>query len=172
MFELDPRDFAALHAHAARILERGPAVDHLNVPLLRQRIHAAAQLVDHRFLPAAELGHIDLRVGETDAEILSLAAVLNQMCDVQQRFGRNATFAQAYAAQHRVVIDQRGLNIEIGGFERGDIPAGAAADDEKVRFLCQFADDHKSLPMGSKCAANPPQTRLRVLRGATRIVKQ
>lgn len=64
-------------------------------------------------------------------------------CEVQQRLGGNAADVQAGAAEARLALRvgvgigfaAGGLEAELRGTDRGDVAAGAAADDEDVEFF-------------------------------------
>ena len=51
----------------------------------------------------------------------------------EKRFARDATDVQASAAEFLVFLDDRGAQSELCGANRGDISAGAGADDDEVK---------------------------------------
>ena len=76
---------------------------------------------------------------------------------LEQRLGRDAAPEQAGAAERLLLLDDGGLEAELRGADRGDVAAGARADDDDVVFLghvwsrfarqpCRFSDDS-----GTKC---------------------
>ena len=54
---------------------------------------------------------------------------------LEQRLGGDAAPVQAGAAEHRLPFDDGGLQAELGGADRGDVAAGAGADDDDVVFV-------------------------------------
>jgi hypothetical protein len=104
----------------------------------------AGELVDDARLAGDHLGHVDLRRADADALAFEgVAGFLEQVRGMQQRLGRNAADVQAGAAEARLALRvgvgigfaAGGLEAELRGADRGDIAAGAAADDEDVELL-------------------------------------
>ena len=80
------------------------------------------------FFQSSSFGEVDLRRAVFDAVMAHLADFVDDLGGVQQRLGRNAADVEADAAQHRPAFDQRDLEAEIGGAERGGIAAGTCAE--------------------------------------------
>jgi len=85
---------------------------------------------------------VHLGFPERQPELLGPRGLLDQLADVQQGLGGNAALMQADAAQGGGGLDQGGLHAELGSPERRGVAARAAADDQQIRFLCEFAYDH------------------------------
>ena len=56
-----------------------------------------------------------------------LTDFVDDLGGVQQRLGRNAADVQADAAQHGPAFDERDLESQVGGAERGGVAAGTGA---------------------------------------------
>ncbi len=112
------------------------AVDHGHLPPLRQPVEAAGQLADDVLLPGAELVQVDLRLREGDPEARGVLGLGEHLRRVEQRLRRDAADVQADAADPLMALDQRHLQAEVGGAERGRIPAGPRPHD------------HEALPLG------------------------
>src|SRR5690242_4440444 len=61
----------------------------------------------------------------------------------QQCFGRDAAPIQADAAEIRF-LDDRGLEAELRGADRGDVAAGAGADDDDVEGCVGHGGSHST----------------------------
>ena len=94
----------------------------------------AGQRVDDLLPVAADGVDVDLRRAEADADVGGVAGVGDELGGVQQRLGRDAADVQAGAAGPLAGVDERDLEAVVGGEERGGVAAGAAAEDEELRF--------------------------------------
>src|SRR4029077_12895589 len=70
--------------------------------------------------------------------VLGVLHVMENLGRAQQRLGWNAAPVEADAAQI-IALDNRGLEAELGGTDRGDIAAGAGADDYNVEIRVSHA---------------------------------
>ena len=91
-------------------------------------------LPDDAVLPLEQLGQVDRRRAEVDAVAAHLADFVDDLGRVQQRLRGNAAHVEADAAQHRPAFDERDLESEIGGAERGGVTAGTGAEHQQLRF--------------------------------------
>ena len=124
-------DGGLLHRDLAGRIDRGLAPDHRDLVLL----HQEADAVIEAFRDAARARHHGLRI-ERDflggkPVILGVLHVVVDFGRAQQRLGRDAAPVQADAAEIGF-FDDRGLEAELGGADRGDVAAGAGADDDDV----------------------------------------
>ena len=126
------------------------AVEHRDLVLLHQVLHAARELPGDA---AAALDHL----GEVEADVVGGEAIgiqrVQQVVDLaraQQRLGRDAAPVEADAAEV-LALHQRGLHAELGGADRGDIAAGAAADHDEVEVCSAMASG--SLPAARAASA-------------------
>ncbi len=99
---------------------------------LGHRRQAAGELAHHLVLVPEQLGAVDLRFAEADAEVGEVLDLVDHRGDVQQRLRRDAADVEADAAQRRVALDQDHLEAEVGGAEGGRIAAGAGAEHQQV----------------------------------------
>jgi hypothetical protein len=88
------------------------------------------------------LGEVDARSGELDAELNRMLSGSDRLDNAEQRLGRHASLMKADAAEGRPGIDYRRLHAQLGGTKRSRISRGSAADDDKLGFLRELADDH------------------------------
>ena len=72
---------------------------------------------------------------EREAPLLPVLRDLQRVRVLEQRLGRNAAPVEAGAAEHRRALDDRGLQAELRGADRGDVAAGAGADHDDVVFV-------------------------------------
>ena len=124
-------DGGLLHRDLAGRVDRGVAPDHRHLVLL----HQEADAVIEAFRDAARARHHGLRI-ERDffggqPVILGVLHVVVDLGRAQQRLGRDAAPVQADAAEIGF-FDDRGLETELRGADRGDVAAGAGADDDDV----------------------------------------
>ena len=85
-------------------------------------------------LPLEQLGQVDFRRAEVDAVRAHLADFVDDLGGMQQRLGGNAAHVEADAAQHGPAFDQRDLEAEIGGAERGGVATGPGAQHQQLRL--------------------------------------
>src|SRR5207248_4866136 len=97
--------------------------------LFRELAQAACQFLDHAFFPATQSPHVDFRRSEVDPPILRLMRFLDQLGNMQQRFGRDASAIQTYPARVDFGIDERDFHAEIGGEKGCSVSARSAAHD-------------------------------------------
>ena len=146
-------DGGLLHRDLAGRIDRRLAPDHRDLVLL----HQEADAVIEALRDAARALHHGLRI-ERDflggkPVILGVLHVVVDFGRAQQRLGRDAAPVQADAAEIGF-LDDRGLEAELGGADRGDVAAGAGADDDDVEGCvghgycarCHRATDHGSFP--------------------------
>ena len=100
-----------------------------------RRRKPAREPPDDLVLPLAQLGCVDLRLAERQRRLRHRFRFLDHLRGVQQRLGRNAADVEADAAEHRPALDQRDLQAEVGGTERGRVAAGAGAEHDDVEVV-------------------------------------
>ena len=109
----------------------GLAPDHRDLVLLHQEADAVVEALRH----AARALHHGLRVVADivgrQPVVLGVLHVVKDFRRAQQRLGRDAAPVQADAAEIGS-LDDRGLEAELRRADRGDIAAGAGADDDDV----------------------------------------
>ena len=113
------------------------ALDPVDLVLLEQQLDAAGEALDDLVLAGVHLGHVDADGGLADrqAPLLPVLRDLQRVRVLEQRLGRNAAPVQAGAAEHRRALDDRGLQAELRGADRGHVAAGARADHYDVVFV-------------------------------------
>jgi hypothetical protein len=118
----------------ARVLERGEALEPVDLVLLEQEFDAAGQPFDRRVLLAEQHGQVELDLARLHAELgqRAVRGFLEQLGAVQQRLGGNAADVEAGAAQRLAAFGAGGLEPELRRADRRDIAAGTRADDEDV----------------------------------------
>ena len=122
-----------LHRDLAGRVDRGLAPDDRHLVLLHQEADAVVEPLRH----AARALHHGLRVVADvvglQPVVLGVLHVVEDLGRAQQRLGRNAAPVEADAAEI-VALDNRGLEAELRRADRGDIAAGAGADDQNVEI--------------------------------------
>ena len=78
------------------------------------------------------------RLAEREAPLLPVLRDLERVGVLEQRLGRDAAPVEAGAAEHRRALDDGGLQPELRGADRGDVAAGARADDDHVVFVRHY----------------------------------
>ena len=119
------------HRDLARRVDRRLAPDHRDLVLLHEEADAVIEALRH---PARAFHHGGRIVGDLlggQAVVLGVLHVMVDLGRAQQRLGRNASPVQANAAEPRA-LDDRGLEAELRCADRGDVAAGAGADDDDV----------------------------------------
>ena len=94
----------------------------------------AGELADDFLFEAAQLGDIDLRFAECDADIGCVRRFVDHLGRVQQRLRRNAADIEANAAERRIVLDQYRVLAKIGRAERRRVAAGARTEHDDLAF--------------------------------------
>ena len=94
-----------------------------------------------------------LRLAELHAVRAHLARLVDHLCRMQQRLGRNAADVQADAAERRPAIDQHHLQPEVRGAKRRGIAAGARAQHQQLRLSRSAAGsaDSRSRAAAARC---------------------
>src|SRR5262249_8445453 len=110
----------------------GAALQVLHLADLHELAGAAGEPADDGVLEAPQAIEIDLRIAELDAPGLRVARLVEQLGDVQQRLGGNASAIHAGAARIHVGIDQRDAEAEIGGKKSRRVPARPGANHRNL----------------------------------------
>src|SRR5690606_24993486 len=112
--------------------ERAAAVVDADLVLLHEPRDTARQAVRDASRARDDALHVELPARVVEAEVLRLIAQhVRDLGAAQQRLGRDAAPVEADAAQV-LALDDRGREAELGGADRRDVAARAAADDEDV----------------------------------------
>ena len=121
-----------LHAQVVRVDDLGVALQVLHLAMLDELSGAARVLLDDVVLERAQSGEIDLRLAELDPPRLRVARLVEQLRDVQQRLGGDASAVDADAAGVHFGIDERDAQAEIGGEKRRRVPTRSGTDDDEL----------------------------------------
>ena len=117
----------------ARRGDAAPALEPVDLVLLEQEFDALGVLADHVVLVGQHLFPVDLGRRALQAHLFEIVLRLVQLvAGVQQRLGRDAAHVQAGAAQGFAPLDAGGFQAQLGAADRGDIAAGAGADDDDI----------------------------------------
>ena len=79
--------------------------------------------------PCLQLVEVDLRFGELDAPVLGFLGFVEQLGNVQKRFGGDAASVEANAAWMGFRIDQCDIQSQVRGLKGGDVATRTATDD-------------------------------------------
>src|SRR5438105_15445730 len=105
-----------------RVDELGESLEILNLSRLDELPGTASQPLDDAVLEVTELGEVDLRFGELDAPRLRVTRFVDDLGDVQQRLGRNASAVHAHAARVRFGVAEADVVTEAGRGNRARVP--------------------------------------------------
>ena len=142
------------HLDAESAGEPRGALDPVDLVLLEQHLDAAGQARDHLVLARVHGGHVDPDGGAVDA---GQAPFLRRLRDFQrvrvfeQSLGGNAAPNQAGAAERLLLLDDRDLEAQLRGANRGDISTGAGANHYNVVLVSH----NLSLSPGLEQAVKP-----------------
>ncbi len=149
----------ALDAQDVRRGELREAADDLDLALLGQPLEALRQARDDRLLPAAQPVDVDLRLAERDALALALLGLGDHARDVEQRLRRDAADVEADPAEPLVALDEDDLQAEVGGAERGRVPARPGAEHDDVGVVVRGALDRRRRHRGQRRGPRPSRPR-------------
>ena len=121
-----------LHLHMVRIDEAAVAAHHRHLAHLGHRGQAAGELAHHLVLVGQQLGRVDHRRGEADAQVGEMLDLVHHRGDVQQCLAGDAADVEAHPAQRGITFDQHHLQAQVGGAEGGRVAARAGAEHEHV----------------------------------------
>ena len=115
-------------------LERGIALEPVDLVLLEQEFDPAGQFLDRLGLLGMHLVEVEARARDIDAELGERARMrlLVQLGRVQHRLRRNAADVEAGAAKRLAPFGAGGLQPQLRRADRRDIAAGTGADDNEV----------------------------------------
>ena len=117
------------------------ALDPVDLVLLEQELDAFGQARDDLVLARVDARHVDATAWpaspNVDAPLVGVLRDLERVRVLEQRLGRNAAPVQAGAAERGLPLDDGGLQAELRGADRGDVPAGSGADDDEVVLVSQ-----------------------------------
>ena len=142
-FDLLRRSLVRLNGNFAGGGDRARALKGADLVQLHQAAHAGGELL-HDFVFALEHDR------QVEFHLVELDAVLGRflfregevIARREERFARDAADVQTGAAELLVFLDDGCAETELSGANRGDITAGAGADDNDVKFV------HKSREAG------------------------
>ncbi len=132
---VEPHDPRALGGFDAQRLGRGELAlseDDLDLALLGEARKAACQLLDHAILPAADRRRVEGRRAEAHPMRAHRLGVIDDLCDMQERLGRDAADVEAHAAKRCARVDQNDILPEIGGAEGGGVAARAGPQNQDI----------------------------------------
>ncbi len=136
---------AGLHRDLAGRVDRRLAPDHRDLVLLHQEADAVVEPLRHGARALHDGGRVERHLAGGEAVVLGVLHVVEDFGRAQQRLGRNAAPVQADAAEI-VALDDRGLEAELRRADRGDVAAGAGADDDDVEIrVSQIRVSHATL---------------------------
>jgi len=158
-------DGGFLHHQLARCVERGLAPDHRDLVLLEeiadaivQSLHDAARTLHHGL-------EVERDFFRRQAIVLGVLHQMKYLRRAQQRLGRDASPVVADAAEIGL-LDDSGLEAKLRRADRGDVAAGARADDDDVEggvghVTCSFSSWRRSTVHSRHCEeplrrSNPP----------------
>ena len=134
-------------AASSVVLPSAPATDELafagelalahhdrDLVLLHQVRDALVELLGDRAAARDDLGDVERRLVVAEAVGVGVLHVVEHLGRAQQRLGRDAAPVEADAAE-QLALDDRGLEPELRGADRGDIAAGPGAEDDEVVWV-------------------------------------
>ncbi|KUP94357.1 hypothetical protein TRIHO_06760 [Tritonibacter horizontis] len=117
----------------ARLGDRGPALEPVDLVLLHEEFNAAGVLADDLILVGFHLVPVDRRRFPLEAHGAKIVfCFVQHMGRVQQRLGGDAADVETGAAKGLAAFDDGGLEAQLGAADGADIAAGACADDDDV----------------------------------------
>ena len=139
-------------ADLARPVEPAAAGDPGHLVLVDERLEAGPHPLDHGVAPGGHRRVVDVHVaGHDHAVVLGVADAVGEGRRFEQRLGRDAAAVEARAAD-LVLVDQRDLEPQLAGPERGRVAARARAEHDEIEIV-GGADGHGSGCLGA--AAKP-----------------
>ena len=133
-----------------------PAQQRAHAGLLQKRADAGGQAGDDPILPGDGAGEVELRRPDREPDRGERAwsrSAMRGAGGVDQRLRGDAADIEARSAQP-VGFDQNRVEAELAGADRGDIAAGAAADDQNLAAQLVHALPHVDLAViASACEA-------------------
>ena len=81
---------------------------------------------------AMSMAGVRAPLAERDAPLGGVLRDLQRVRVFEQRLGGNAAPVEARAAEHGLPLDDGGRQAELRGADRGDVAAGAGADDDEI----------------------------------------
>ena len=99
-----------------------------------------------------ELSHVERGLaGDRDADVVSVAELVERLGGVDHRLGRDAADVEAHAADV-LALDDGGLDLELTEPDRGRIAARSSSDDNSVETMLGHARVIPRSPVrGSLC---------------------
>ncbi len=109
------------------------ALEHLNLVLLHQVLHAAGQLVHDFTLALHHGGEVELDLAGDDAvRGETFLRKVEVLAGGKQRLAGNTADIETGAAEGLVFFDDGGLETELGGADGGNVAAGTATNDDEL----------------------------------------
>ncbi len=138
----DPLLIAGLDGDLGRPGQPTYALDDGDLVLLHQPLDAGVELPGDLARSLNDLAQVKGNIGRAQPVGVGVLHIMVDLARPQQRLGRDAAPVEADAAEP-LALDDRDLEAELRGADRGDIAAGAAAEDGEVEGLA-----HASMPSG------------------------
>jgi hypothetical protein len=115
------------------LLELSLAFDDLDLVLLHQEGDAARHGLGHAARALDDLVEVERRLLDRQAVAIQVRQLLEDLAGLQQGLGGDAAPVQADAAKV-LALDDRRLQTQLAGADRGHIAARTGADDDDIEF--------------------------------------
>ena len=141
--------------------DRAIPLDHRNLVLLHQPLHAGVQLPRDLPRPVDDLAQVERGLLHAQPVSGGMGHIMIDLAGPQQRLGRDAPPVEADAAQF-LALDDRHLQPELAGPDRRHIAAGARAQDDEIVSVrqCRLRDSAAPPALGpGTVASNCPRSR-------------
>ncbi len=135
-------DCGAFHFQRAIVGEARATVQDLHPAPLQQAVHPLGKRVHDAVAPPAERVEIHGHVAEGESHLPGGPGGFRQLHNVDEGFGRDASFNQAHTAEPIPLFDEDDVLAEIGGADGRYIAPWPAADDRDLCLLARVAHDH------------------------------
>src|SRR5829696_1132573 len=126
-----------LYLYLLRLDEAAHAVVDGYLVLLHQALYAAPELVYDLFAALGGLQVVELYLADLDPEVFAVSDVVQEMCRLEQCFGRNASQVQARASEMPALplLDEGHLHPKLAGPDRRYVSTVTATDHYEVELL-------------------------------------
>ncbi|CPU65290.1 Uncharacterised protein [Mycobacteroides abscessus] len=102
-----------------------------------ESLETLVQTGDDAVLVRVDSRHVDALERAAHAELRALAGAVGELGRVEQRLGGDAPVVQAGAAEP-ARLDERDVETELGGTQRGGVAGAASAQDDDVEWCAGF----------------------------------
>ena len=87
----------------------------VNLALFRKLCEPACQLADNVVFPVSQFPRVDLRIAKRHTVLGHRRGIVNDFRRMQQGFRRNASYIEAYTANHVITFYQYDVEPQIRG---------------------------------------------------------